>query len=665
MVEPSRAVFLSYASQDAEAARRICDALRSGGIEVWFDLHGLRGGDAWDQRIRQQIHDCALFIPLISSNTASRHEGYFRLEWDLADQRTHMIARNRAFIVPVCSDATADSGADVPESFLRVQWTRLPAGETPPGFVQRISTLLSPGANSAGLVTRLPAGAPPSAPALRGSKVAPLIIAVSALLGAGYFALDKFVLSKRTSTLASSSLRSDSIATPVNEKSIAVLPFIDLSEKKDQEYFSDGLAEQLLDLLAKTPGLHVIARTSSFSFKGKPDDIPTIGRKLNVANILEGSVRKSGNHLRVTTQLVGASNGEHIWSETYDRELKDVFAVQDEIAAAVVGQLKLKLAPATQSVARRTSNVEAYNQYLLGRHSYNSENLDGWRRAIEAFHKAIALDPNYVAPYDGLALVEYQLAGHTGDAAGNQRAQDAAAKAVDLGPDDPNGYSARGYIRYVINWDWGGAQSDFEKAIALDPGDAQFQLRYGELLGTLGRLPESIAATRKGIELDPLLAAGWESLAQYLTFTRDFAAAQEVSRRALEISPQSTFALNALGWLQLSEGKAQDALATFRKIDEVVFRLYGTSMAAHTLKDSNQSQQALEELIAKNAGDSAYQIADVYAWRGEKDQAFLWLNRAYAQRDGGLTQVKFDPLLDSLRSDPRYTAFLRKMRLPE
>jgi TolB-like protein len=664
MIEPSRAVFLSYASQDVEAARRICDALRGAGIEVWFDQHELRGGDAWDQKIRQQIHDCALFIPLISANTAARHEGYFRLEWDLADQRTHMIARNRAFIVPVSSDATPDAGADVPESFLRVQWTRLPAGDTPSGFVKRVSSLLSPSANSAGAATRWPAGTP-GKPALQASMVVPLTIAALAILGVGYFALDKFALSKHDSTLATASIPNDPAAAPINEKSIAVLPFIDLSEKQDQEYFSDGLAEELLDLLAKTPGLHVIARTSSFSFKGKSDDIPTIGRKLNVANILEGSVRKSGNRLRVTTQLVGASNGEHIWSETYDRELKDVFAVQDEIAAAVVAQLKLKLAAAAPSAARRTSSIEAYNQYLLGQHSYNSENLDGWRRAIEAFHKAIALDPNYVAPYDGLAMVEYQLAGHTGDSAGNQRALNAAAKAVDLGPDDPDGYSARGFVRYAINWDWGGAQADFEKAIALDPGNAQFQLRYGDLLGTLGRLPEAIAATRKVTELDPLLAAGWEHLAQYLTITRDFAAAHEASRRALEISPESTFALNTLGWLQLSESKAQDALATFRKVDEEVFRLYGTSMAAHSLRDPKQSQQALEELIAKNAADSAYQIADVYAWRGENDQAFAWLNRAYAQRDGGLTQVKFDPLLGSLRSDPRYSAFLRKMKLPE
>jgi TolB-like protein/cytochrome c-type biogenesis protein CcmH/NrfG len=664
MTEPSRAVFLSYASQDAEAARRICDALRGAGIEVWFDQSELHGGDAWDQKIRQQIHDCALFIPIISAHTASRHEGYFRLEWDLADQRTHMIARNRAFIVPVSSDATPDAGADVPESFLRVQWTRLPAGETPLGFVQRVSTLLSPGIDGAGSPARLPAGAAPRAPASWGSKLIPLLIAAVALLGVGYFALDKFVLSKRTSASAIASLPGESAATPINEKSIAVLPFADMSEKKDQEYFSDGLADELLDLLAKTPGLHVIARTSSFSFKGKSDDIPTIARKLHVANILEGSVRKSGDRLRVTTQLIRASSGEHLWSETYDRELKDVFAVQDEIAAAVVGQLKLKLAPMQQSAARRTSNIEAYNEYLLGQEFHNRWNLDARKRAIEAYRRAITLDPNYAAPYDGLAVTEFDLADLTADAAGYQRAKDAAAKAVELGPDDPNAYAARGFIRRESTWDWAGAQADYEKAIALDPGDSKFQSRYGSLLATLGRLPEAIAAAKKAIELDPLKSVPWQNLAFYLLFTRDYPAAHEASRRALEISPESPFALKHLGTLQLLEGKAQEALATFRGINFEVFRLYGIAMAEHTLKDPKASQQALDELIAKHAAEAAYQVADVYAWRGEKDKAFEWLERAFAQRDGGLLSIKFDPMMDSLVGDARYKAFLRKMKLP-
>jgi TolB-like protein len=660
MSELSRAVFISYASQDAEAAKRICDTLRAAGIEVWFDKSELRGGDAWDRQIRKQINDCALFIAIISATTQGRVQGYFRREWKLAVDHTHDMSERVAFLLPVVIDDTAEADADVPEGFRVFQWTRLPAGEAPPAFVARISQLLSrePQAPAQG---RPPTG--PAAAASRRSKLVALLIA-AIVLGAGYFALDKFVLSKRTSTSTSAidSLLGESAATPINEKSIAVLPFLDLSEKKDQEYFSDGLADELLDLLAKTPGLHVIARTSSFSFKGKSDDIPTIARKLHVANILEGSVRKSGDRLRVTTQLIRASSGEHLWSETYDREMKDVFAMQDEIAAAVVGQLKLKLAPASQSAAGRTANVEAYTEYLLGR-EFSSHDDD--RRAIEAFRKAIALDPNYVAPYGGLALSEYFVAEENGDAAGHQRAQDAAAKAVDLGPNDPNAYAARGFIRHAMNWDWAGAQADFEKAIALDPGDARFQSLYSTLLAALGRMPEAIAASRKAIELDPLKAGTWANLMMFLIPSRDFAAAHEASRRALEISPGSPYVLAEVGMLQLIEGKAQDALATFRGNDIDVFRLAGTAMAEHTLEHPKESNRALDELIAKHAGDSAYQIAEAVAWRGEKDKAFEWLERAYAQRDGGLEGVKNDALLDSLHADPRYRALLRKMNLPE
>lgn len=657
---------MSYASQDADAARRICEALRAGGIEVWFDRSELRGGDAWDLRIRKQIHECALFIPIISATTQRREEGYFRREWKLGVDRTHNRSDRRAFLVPVAIDDTGNAEADVPEAFRAVQWTRLPGGEASLDFVARISQLLSPGEPPTPASGR-PATGPlyPNAAAARRSRLVPSLIVAVAVLGVGGFALIKFALPRRTPDRAVASLPHEAAAVPISEKSIAVLPFIDLSEKHDQEYFSDGLADELLDLLAKTPGLHVIARTSSFSFKGKSDDIPTIAQKLHVANILEGSVRKSGDRLRVTTQLIRASSGEQLWSETYDRELKDVFAVQDEIAAAVVGQLKLKLSPTPPPAGHRTSNIEAYNEDLLGRAFANRESLDGWKRAIEAFRRAIALDPNYVAPYDGLALAELYVADQAGDAAVYQRAQDAAAKAVELGPDDPNAYAARGFIRLNITWDWAGAQADFEKAIALDPGDARFQQRYGLLLATLGRMPEAIAATRKAIELDPLQLATWRNLIGYLLFTRDFAGAHEASRRALEISPDSPFVLDGLGLLQLLEGNAQDALATFRRIDVEVFRVWSIALAEHTLGDAEASQQALDELIAKYAAVAAYQVGVAYAWRGEKDKAFEWLKRAYAQRDEGLTNIKIDPVIYSLRSDPRYKALLRKMNLPQ
>ena len=413
MTDPQKAVFLSYASQDAAAAARICEALRAAGIEVWFDQSELRGGDAWDRQIARQIRECALLIAVISVHTDERSEDYFGRQWRLAVERTRDLADDPAFLLPVVIDGTPDAAARVPDKFREVQWSRLPGGETTPAFVQRVSHLLSPSHAHAPAQPR-PSATP--APTLRQpapGPVAPpwtqrvlLLIAAVAVIGGGYFALDKFVLSKRSAAGTQAPSSSIQAVTPahgaITEKSIAVLPFADLSEQKDQEYFSDGLAEGLLDLLAQVPDLHVPARTSSFSFKGKSDDIATIAQKLRVAHVLEGSVRKSGTRLQVTVELIRADNGYHAWSKTYDRDIKDVFTVQDEIATAVVEALKAKLAPTKQASSHRTSNPEAYNQLLLGRQFYDRGNLDDFRRAVEAYRKAIALDPNYAAAYAGL-----------------------------------------------------------------------------------------------------------------------------------------------------------------------------------------------------------------------------------------------------------------------
>jgi TolB-like protein/DNA-binding winged helix-turn-helix (wHTH) protein len=489
------------------------------------------------------------------------------------------------------------------------------------------------------------------------------IVLSIALLGAlGYLAVDKFWLSKRVTT----QLLVHAAATSVSDKSIAVLPFVDMSEQHDQEYFADGMSVELLNLLAQVPDLKVPARTSSFFFKGKQATVAEIAMALGVAHVLEGSVRKAGNTIRVSVQLIRGDNAYQLWSKTYDRDLKDIFKVQDEIAAAVVEALKVKLAPTQQVASRHTSNTEAYNQFLLGRQFFNRGNLDGWRRSAEAYHKAIVLDPHYAAAYAGLALSEEYLADWTGDAAGLKRAEEAAEKAIALAPDEANGYAVRADLRASFSWDWAGAQVDLEKALALDPSDSEVQRLYGFLLAGLGRLPEAIAAQTKAAELDALSNLAWRNLGRYLIEGRNFAAAHEALRRALEIEPESARSLSYLGTLQVLEGKAVEALATFRKIlDDEAFRLFGISMAEHTLKDSKESQQALGELIAKHAQEAAYQIAEVYAWRGEKDKTFEWLERAYMQRDGGLVEIKVDLLLADLRSDPRYQALLRKMNLPE
>ena len=676
MTDPQKAVFLSYASQDAAAAARICEALRAAGIEVWFDQSELRGGDAWDRQIARQIRECALLIAVISVHTDERSEDYFGRQWRLAVERTRDLADDPAFLLPVVIDGTPDAAARVPDKFREVQWSRLPGGETTPAFVQRVSHLLSPSHAHAPAQPR-PSATP--APTLRQpapGPVAPpwtqrvlLLIAAVAVIGGGYFALDKFVLSKRSAAGTQAPSSSIQAGTPahgaITEKSIAVLPFADLSEQKDQEYFSDGLAEGLLDLLAQVPDLHVPARTSSFSFKGKSDDIATIAQKLRVAHVLEGSVRKSGTRLQVTVELIRADNGYHAWSKTYDRDIKDVFTVQDEIATAVVEALKAKLAPTKQASSHRTSNPEAYNQLLLGRQFYDRGNLDDFRRAVEAYRKAIALDPNYAAAYAGLVYAEFYVADQTGDVAGFKRANAAAEKAVALAPDEAAGYAARGFTRATSSWDWAGAQADFAKALALDPADISAQRRYGQLVGSLGRLPDAIAAFRDATELDPLSNPAWRDLGRYLMLSRDFAGAHEALRRALEIQPESSYALNSLGMLQLLEGKAAEALATYGKLDREAFRLSGIAMAEHTLGHAKESRLALDQLIAKHAQEAAYQIAQVYAWRGEKDKGFEWLEQAYQQSDAGLANVKIELLLAGLRDDPRYTALLRELNLPE
>jgi serine/threonine protein kinase/TolB-like protein/Flp pilus assembly protein TadD len=451
----------------------------------------------------------------------------------------------------------------------------------------------------------------------------------------------------------------------IPEKSVAVLPFADMSERHDQEYFSDGLAEELSDLLAQVPDLRVTARTSSFYFKGKQATIAEIARTLGVAHVLEGSVRKSGNTLRVTVQLIRADSGFRLWSKTFDRDLKDIFKVQDEVAGAVVEALKAKLAPA-QATSHRTSNPEAYNEFLIARQFDKRGDFESYRRSVEAYRRSIELDPNYAAAYAGLAVAESFVADFTGDAASLKLAESDAEKAVSLAPEEADVYGARGYLRTSYSWNWAGAHADFAKALALDPADSTVQRHYGYLEGSLGHLPEAIAAYRKAVELDPLANAAWNGLGWYLMHDREFSAADASFSRALRIEPENPYALNNLGTLQLLEGRAESALTTFGKVSLEGFRLTGIAMAQHTLRRVRESQRSLDQAIARTGQNAAYQIAEVHAWRGEKDHAFEWLERAYQQRDGGLSAgIKTDPLLASLRADPRYRALVRKMDLPE
>jgi TolB-like protein/cytochrome c-type biogenesis protein CcmH/NrfG len=668
MAELSRAVFLSYASQDTEAARRICEALRAAGVEVWFDQSELRGGDAWDQKIRREIRDCALFIPLISSNTTSRPEGYFRLEWALAEQRAHMIARNKAFIVPVCVDATPESAADVPESFVRVQWTRLPEGATPPSFAGRIrhliqpelaaaSTPAPPPPASASISAGVPHAAHAAAHASKKSRTLLLLVAAAALIAAGIFALDRFVLSKR------------SVAEASPEKSIAVLPFVDMSEKKDQEYFSDGLSEELIDLLAKNPDLYVPARTSSFYFKGKSEELATIAQKLHVANVLEGSVRSSGSRLRVTAQLIRVDNGYHLWSETYDRDSSDIFKVQDDISSAVVAALKVKLLSTPEANGRQTTNADAHSQYLVGRELLSRGNWKLAPAAAEAFRRAIRLDPNYVAAWAGLARALHDAAEDMPPAeqtAQRREALASAEKAVALGPQVADGYVERGYLRTWNLRDFAGADADYQRARALAPEDTNVLRGYiGSVLYPTGRIEEGLSLAQQVLKADPLNSGAWRSVGFMQYQHGDFPAARESLQRSLDINPDQSNSAAFVVYSYVVEGKPALALPWVERSANEVFREQAAALVQHDLGHQPEAQRNLDVLIARWANNAAYQIAEVYARWGDKDAAFHWLDRAEQQRDGGMTLLKVDLLLKSLHGDPRYSALMRKMNLPE
>jgi adenylate cyclase len=500
-------------------------------------------------------------------------------------------------------------------------------------------------------------------------------IVVVLVLAVAYLLTDKFWLSKHVTTVQPVTIVApvapaiSPAANAISDKSIAVLPFLDMSEKKDQEYFSDGLSEELIDMLTNVPELRVPARTSSFYFKGKQVSIADIAKALGVAHVLEGSVRKSGDTLRITAQLIRSDNGYHVWSETYDRKLDDIFKIQDEIASAVVTALRVHLLP-MQLAAQdemRTENLEAHNLYLQGRQSYNLGNAAGYRGAVTAFRAATTLDPRYALAYADLALAQFWLTdGETTSAitgvAGFDSALAAAEKAVALAPGLAAGYSARGFLR-ISRFDFAGAQADLDKAVALSPGDASVLHRSAVLLAVLGDLPATISREEKALALDPLSAEICMRLGFFLVSNQQLAQARPLYEKALAIAPNSVRARYHLAELNLLENQPERALADFRQMEDESFRLGGQAKAEYSLGHIDVSQRILEELIAKKAPPFA--IAGVYAWRGEKDKAFEWAERAYVERDMGITWLKIDTDFRSLRGDARYRALVRKMKLPE
>jgi TolB-like protein/class 3 adenylate cyclase/tetratricopeptide (TPR) repeat protein len=461
--------------------------------------------------------------------------------------------------------------------------------------------------------------------------------------------------------------------------SIAVLPFVNMSRDEENEYFADGLSEELLNVLTKIRGLRVASRTSAFSFKGKGVDIPTVAQKLNVATVLEGSVRKSGKRVRITAQLIEVSSDSHLWSETYDRELDDIFAVQDDIAQSVVKELRTALlgkpaetaadtavaAAVRQASTGRSDNPEAFQLYLQGKFYGERVTQADTDKAIDLFQRALAIDPDFALACAGLSHIHQQQAGY-GFAPideGYERARDAAQRALHLAPDLAEGHIALGMVLESHDWNWPAAEASFRRALELAPGDANALRAAAQLARVLGRVDEALELIRKAIALDPLSARTHRQGAMIALMGRRFDDAAVSFQLALDLAPSAGLNHAFLAITRLLQGRAEEGLALAEGESHGVFSNVAFAMIHHALGHPRESDKALQTLSDEFGWTAAYQIAEVHAHRNEVDKAFEWLERAHAQRDPGAVYTASDVLLRPLHGDPRWEPFLRKLGL--
>ena len=670
----TQAIFLSYASQDADAARGICDALRAAGLEVWFDQSELRGGDAWDASIRKQIKECALFVPMISLNTQAREEGYFRLEWKLAVDRSHLMADDKTFLLPVVIDDTPEPAARVPDKFRERQWSRLIDEKSIAAFAESVTKVFYGSASSSKSALNTPPvlesdGATKIAAVPQTPKMVPArdASAIDSRKRMGIYA--GVAVTIIFFAVVAGLVYRPQFLTAQNDaiNSVAVLPFVNESGDAGLDYVSDGLAETLIDKLSQVPSLSVRARASAFRFKAKSYDLPVIAKALNVQAILVGHLTSRTSNMGVTVELIDTRRDAVIFTKHYERPHAELAVLQALIGSDIVGRLSTDKSDALRARVAKipTRDPHAYELYLRAVPLAQRRGVEDIKQAIAYLEQATVADPLFVQAHALLSLAYLRAVNQSTYPInlGLDNARRRARVALDLDADSAEGYAALSSILATHDWDWAGAGSAIERGLALSPSDVALLRNKSYLSIIKGDVDTAIASANKALEVNPVDDLASVYLGRALSNKGDFTAADKAFHRAAELNPSATGRRYYHGMNLIVQGRLDDVITLANSAEAAWERLTLLGIVHHLTGQDSESRAALAELTRKTPDNSAFQIAQIHAVRGESDEAFKWLERAYALRDAGMTLMKGIRVFGDLPKDPRWAAMLKKMHL--
>lgn len=652
---PSSDVFVSYASQDAAIADAVVAALERNGVACWIAPRDVTPGEFYADAIVRALNEARILVLVLTENSVT--SPHVLREVERTSSKRHAIVTLRF---------TNSSLPPALEYFLSAShWLDATASGVDgamPKLVAAVKRLVGPSsaANPAKPTTELFPLPPVTKQSQRLSR---LVIALGALIAVvvAYLVVDKL------GTMRHAAPEDLASAVPaIVDKSVAVLPFADMSEKHDQEYLSDGLSEELINMLSTVAGLRVPARTSSFAFKGKQTTLRDIAKALRVSHVLEGSVRKSGNRLRIVAQLIDARTDAHLWSQNYDRELTDVFAVQDEIAATVVAKLKVTLLGAPPKAQK--TDPRAHDLYLQASHLFSLHRPGDSAKSIALVKQALAIDPDYSLAWLLLAASYIDEAGTMQRPIddGYRLAREAVDKAIAIDPNSARVYVRLAQIEMDYDRDLASAARHIEQALALDPASVAAANVAADLAVSLGRMDLAVAMAQSVVDHDPINGGHYIAVGSVHFYAGHLDEAIASYRAALKLNPEIEAAHSTIGLALLLQGNAAQALGEIQREPSEAYRSIGLPMAFHALRQPAKSDAALGELIRRYEKDSAYNIAEVLAFRRETDRAFQWLEKAVAYRDPGLYSILTDPLFDRIHTDSRWPLFLSRMgRSPE